>query len=395
MKANPGGTVTGEGIIGRSEEIDALWATLRKRSAVISAERRVGKTSMLRKMAANPRSGQMPLLVIVESAHHPIDCVEAMYTKAAEANLRSSQGIWSKRLSDTLTAASGGQIGGWKLPAIQQDWRRLLRVLVEDIVEHSETGAVFMIDEFPLMVWNIKEEHGAQLAMQTMDALREIRQEFESTDRIRFVLSGSIGLHLVLQELKQKHGYRGAPVNDMQMIALAGMSADDVELMCQKYLDEEKIERRTPAAVAERMLYRTDGLPLYIQYVCEEVQNSNARTIGPDDIDRVLDEMLDGRQTTWFKDAADRIPNYYAKFGIDGAAAAILDRLSREEDYFAEGALVDTVRTADEHATRSDVQRVLETLLDDNYLVRDTSTGERRYRFRYRLMRQWWRINKA
>jgi hypothetical protein len=37
----------------------------------------------------------------------------------------------------------------------------------------------------------------------------------------------------------------------------------------------------------------------------------------------------------------------------------------------------------------------LELLLDDNYLVRDTSTGERRYRFRYVLMRDWWRVNRA
>ena len=46
-------------------------------------------------------------------------------------------------------------------------------------------------------------------------------------------------------------------------------------------------------------------------------------------------------------------------------------------------------------ATAVGVQRVVELLTDDNYLLRDTSSGERKYRFRYRLMRQWWKINRA
>jgi hypothetical protein len=105
--------------------------------------------------------------------------------------------------------------------------------------------------------------------------------------------------------------------------------------------------------------------------------------------------MLADRQVPWFRDAAQRIEGYYSKLGCDRTASVILNRLSREEDYFAETAIVDTVQTGDDQATRSGVQRVVELLTDDNYLVRDTSSGERRYRFRYRLMRQWWEINRA
>ena len=42
-----------------------------------------------------------------------------------------------------------------------------------------------------------------------------------------------------------------------------------------------------------------------------------------------------------------------------------------------------------------EVLTALELLLDDNYIVRDTSTSERRYRFRYGIMRRWWHINKG
>ena len=61
MKANPGGTITGEAILGREREIADLWGKLEKRSVVFAAERRVGKTCVLRKMSENPRNGWMPL----------------------------------------------------------------------------------------------------------------------------------------------------------------------------------------------------------------------------------------------------------------------------------------------------------------------------------------------
>jgi hypothetical protein len=346
-------------------------------------------------MAGEPRDGWTPILVIVESARHPIDCVEAIYGKAAEARLQTSKGAWMKRIREAYGKLATAEVAGWKLPQLQADWRRLLRLLIEDIVEHSETGAVIMIDEFPLMVWNIADDHEPALAMQFLDALREVRQEFEPTGRIRFILSGSIGFHLVLQHFKQDHGYKGAPTNDTHLFVLAGLSPDDTELMCRRYLDDEGIARNTRESVAQRMYFRTDGLPIYIQYVCEAVQDSKARELVPEEIDRILDGMLSTRQVAWFKDAAQRIDGYYAKLRCEYRASIILNRLSREEDFLSESTLANVVKATDSADTQTNIQQVLELLLDDNYLIRDTSSGERRYRFRYRLMREWWAINRA
>jgi hypothetical protein len=395
MKANPGGTLSGAAIIGRSAELEGIWSKLLKRSVLLSAERRVGKTSLLRKMRDDPRTGWTPLLVLVESARHPIDCVEAIYEQASAAQLRSSKGVWGKRIRQSVESLTSAQIAGWKLPQLEANWQSLLRSLVQDIVENSDTGAVIMIDEFPLMIWNIADDHGAPLAMQFLDALREIRQQFEATGKLRFVLSGSIGFHLVLQHLKLAHDYKGSPTNDMYPYVLTGMSSEDTELMCRGYLDDENVERNTPGSVAEQMHFRTDGLPLYIQYVCEAIQDEKATTIAPGDIDRILDALLNQANVSWFRDAAQRIDAYYAKFGFNKTAAIILNRLSGEADFFPEEAILNAVRSIDETADDGQLKRVIELLTDDNYLVRSVSSGERRYRFRYRLMRQWWKINRA
>src|SRR5581483_7584677 len=368
MKANPGGTVTGEAIIGRASEIAQLWGKLQKRSVELSAERRVGKTSILRKMADHPQNNWIPILVFVESARHPIDCVETLYTKASESSVHSTKGEWMRRLRKTYEVLGTAAAAGWKLPQIQADWRRAMRLLVEDIVDNCPKGAILMIDEFPLMIWNIAADHGPQLAMQFLDALREIRQQFEASGRIRFVLSGSIGFHLVLQHLKLDHGYRGAPTNDMHRFVLTGMDPADTDLMCQRYLDDEGIERVTKEAVTARMYERTGGLPLYIAYVCEAIQESGARQILPEDIDRILDGMLSGRQVHWFNDAADRIDGYYSKLGFAPIARTILNRLSREEHQLKEATIINAVHSQDPAVTKAVVMRVLELLTDDNYL---------------------------
>lgn len=395
MKSNPGGTITGSAIIGRDSELHQIWQKLDKRSIVLSAERRVGKTSLLRKMKEYPRKGWTPILVLVESARHPIDCVEAIYNEACASQVLSTKGVWAKRVTEAYKKLAESEIAGFKLPKIQADWRRMLKLLVQDIVENCDDAVVLMIDEFPFMVWNIADDHGAALAMQFLDALREIRQQFEPSNKIRFILSGSIGFHLVLQHLKLDHGYKGAPTNDMFLFVLGGMAPEDTESMCRNYLDDEHIRRKTPEAVAQRMQFRTDGLPLYIQYVCEAIQDSNQRSVEPADIDRILDEMLRNRHVTWFRDAAQRIDGYYAKLELNETASIVLNRLSREEDFFSEAELFNTVRTKWPEDEDSDLLRLLELLTDDNYVVRDTSSGERRYRFRYRLMREWWKINRA
>jgi len=50
MKPNPGGVLTGEAIVDREKETGLIWNTLQNQSVVLVSERRVGKTSVLRKM---------------------------------------------------------------------------------------------------------------------------------------------------------------------------------------------------------------------------------------------------------------------------------------------------------------------------------------------------------
>ena len=395
MKANPGGTITGDAILGREKEIKEIWEKLEKRSLILTAERRVGKTCVLRKMSDNPRNGWIPLFCWVESARHPIDCVQAIYSEASRLEARSGKGVWLGRVRSAYQTIAGTELRGWKLPPVQSDWKRLINALMSDVAENTGNKILVILDEFPMMISNIMDDHGAATAMEFLDLLREIRQKFEPTNQIRFIFSGSIGLHLVVQDLKANYGYKGNPTNNMSLKVLSGMTEEDVQLMCRKYLDEENIRQNSPSEFNVRLFRATDGLPLYIQYLCERFQDSRKTEVFPEDIDVELSDMIDSREIEWFRNAAERIATYYARLEASHRAYSVLSFLSFHDDFVSEKVIFDHVKSQITVEYVNDVLATLELLLDDNYLIRDTSTGERRYRFKYNIMRRWWRINKG
>lgn len=397
MKANPGGAITGEAILGREKEIAEIWKKLEKRSVIITAERRVGKTCILRKMMDNPPGGWLPLLCWVEEAGHPIDFIEEVYDAASRMEALGVKGKWLNRIRSAYKRIAGAEFKGWKLPSLRSDWKRLLDSLMEDLAENKGSRILIMIDEFPMMVSNIIDapEAGPTLAMEFLNTLRVIRQKFQTSERIRFCLSGSIGLHLIIRDLKANHGYKGNPTNDMALKVLSGMCKEDVRLMCCKYLEEEGIARNDSSEFDQRMLQSTDGLPLYIQYVCERFQDDKKSNVSPADIDSELRALMDNREVEWFSNAAERIGHYYEKLNVAREARAILNFLSHEEDFVDEKEIISHMRSQMVVEHDEAIIPILELLQDDNYLIRDTTTGRRRYRFRYKIMQRWWKINKG
>src|SRR6516164_7634610 len=79
MKANPGGQLPIDEILGRDRVIDQLWDVVERNSVVMTAERRIGKTSIVRKMHAQPRQGWVPVLQDLERIHTADEFASAVY----------------------------------------------------------------------------------------------------------------------------------------------------------------------------------------------------------------------------------------------------------------------------------------------------------------------------
>ena len=86
MKANPGGQLAPSQVIGRDELIARLWRILERQGLVMSAERRIGKTSLMKKMVDQARDDKEKLSIYhdLEGVRTRLEFVEILMTDVEE-----------------------------------------------------------------------------------------------------------------------------------------------------------------------------------------------------------------------------------------------------------------------------------------------------------------------
>jgi hypothetical protein len=91
MKANPGGVIDPRNVYGRDGLIAELWQRLDQLCVLMNAERRIGKTSVLRKMASDGAPGWCPILLDLEKFHSAEEFAVGVYEQ-----VQGYLGIWKK-----------------------------------------------------------------------------------------------------------------------------------------------------------------------------------------------------------------------------------------------------------------------------------------------------------
>src|SRR5436309_1021610 len=108
MRAHPGGQIDPSEVVGRDALIARLWHALDGRSLVLSAERRMGKTTICKKMVAESPHGVKAYYHDLEGIRTPLGFVETVYHDV-EGHLGGVQRT-AKRARTLLSQLSGGEI---------------------------------------------------------------------------------------------------------------------------------------------------------------------------------------------------------------------------------------------------------------------------------------------
>jgi AAA+ ATPase superfamily predicted ATPase len=375
MKPNPGGVITGDAIVDREKEINSIWRALQNQSVVITSERRVGKTSILRKMEENPGDDWQPILYIVESKEHPIEFVEGLYEELAKKDLLK---VKFHKLKKFYTKYVGGKkIGSWKLPQIIENWKPLLESMIQDII-NTDKKVLLMLDELPLMLAKFikAKEVGPLGSMEFLDTLRELRNKYEGYKNLYFIFCGYIGIHLVIKDLKRNHAYNSDPINNMKIISIGGMDEKGAKELCEKLSEDEN--------------YQFDGKNKIFDYIYESGQKSITKKLVDESIDYLLNDPKD---EGFFNHYIDRIKTYYDKVSQD-ISLLILDSACKKEDYWEENDIINIVKTQMEIDDES-VKETLLLLWSDHYLIREIKNDIRAYKFRYSILQKWWKVNRG
>ena len=260
MKANPGGQIDVKSVIGRDRLIKILWETVEQQSLVITAERRIGKTTVMKKMMAEPLAGWLPVYQDLETCHSAIEFAMAVYREVHQ--FLSGKGKITRRSKELFGALGGTELGGFfKLPEkAESSWKDVLTKAIEDLMHENDgkTKLLFLWDEVPFMLMNIRDNRrdgeGEQTAMQVLDHLRWLRQTHSG---LRMVITGSIGLHHVITSLKDKK-YGNAPLNDTASIDVPPLAPGDAAKLAALLVEGEGLTAHDLAKTAGSIAHEAD-----------------------------------------------------------------------------------------------------------------------------------------
>jgi hypothetical protein len=386
MKTNPGGALAPNEVVGRDRLIEKLWSILERQSLVLTAERRMGKTSIVKKMAAEPQRGMRVFFRDLEALRTPLEFVDCVY-QDVQADL-SGRGRAMNRVRLFMDQVGGFELKGLKLPKqAAPHWKTILTKTMEDLAEHQEGLLIFCWDEIPMMLDNLKRDQDEAAAMEVLDTLRSLRQMVPT---VRMVFTGSIGLHHVITRLKEK-GYANAPTNDMFTEDVSPLAFEDACDLARGLLVGEGIEIVEGEALVGAIARSVDCFPYYIHHVVDALRwTTQARTV--EQVDEIVSTHLCDDANRWdMAHYRERIDTYYADVE-QMLALGILDELAATDNPLSQRELLDRLSVQGTGQNPELVRKVL-TLLGRDHYVEKQKDGS--YRFKFSLIQHYWRMSRG
>lgn len=386
MKANPGGNLDPDKVYGRDELIAALWERLETQSVLMNAERRSGKTQILRKMLVEPKAGWKPVFRDLERIHSAQEFAELVYDDIQQF---LGKGVRAKNFLQRLLEENETDYINLK----SRTWKQLLITAVEDLMKaKTAEKLVFFWDEVPYMLESICRRDGLQIAAEVLDAIRSLRVE---QSRFRLVFTGSIGLHHVLGKLSAG-GIPTSATNDMYPVAVPPLTLFHARRLAADLLDGERIASWDRESAAELIALEVDCFPYYIQHVVAGLRIEQLAATEPNIVEFVNRQMVSSADPWQLAHFRTRLASYYP-IGDDARnATIILDVLAlteRASDAMLVNEVLDRSRSHGAIVNnRDDLVRLLRLMDADHYLSRDREGG---YRFRFPLIRRWWKLDRG
>lgn len=385
-------------IVGRDKLIERIWTKLENHSLRFTAERRVGKTTVLKEMASNPPEDVVAVFIDLEGVSSALRFAETLLTHVKPALAKTDQAAtWLTRLVESL---GGIEIGGIiKLPDRQDiDWQSRVEQLLDGLGEcHPEKRIVLLFDELPYMLQKIRSDelkagaiHNSALAL--LDVLRAKRKP---PSNLRMVYSGSVGLHHVISELRDDQ-VAAEPFNDMPIQEIRELRTEDARSLAATLLEQESVASENHDDLAAIVAELGDGVPFYIERIVARLADLE-REVTADDARMIFDRQLTDDQDEWeMEHFRCRIPIYYPGDIVDvnGQPIAlakiverILDSIATQPKAQGIEQIWSDLKSGFALDDRALVIRLLRSLTQDHYLCCDTT---KRYAFRYELLRKWW-----
>lgn len=373
LQLSPTSPVQGDNFFGRSVELEDAWHRLEHSHLLVSAPRRVGKTSLLFRLRDQATSHGY-------EREHYIDVSPCTEPSELYAKLRP---VWSSSLRRSARALGQSTQVSAKLdvPGFKTEVRLdpgqgpAQHQQLLDGLEALDGRTLLLIDELPVVLARMLRSGAAHETVSALlYALRTVRQQVVG---VRWVFAGSVGL----DDLARRHGLTDT-INDLDLFRLGAFSEAEATAFVVE-LASSRGSRFAPGAVEHLVSTMGWPLPYFLQLTVAVLPPHS--TIGADEIDTALDEAVEAAQgMVHWRDRLQSLlsDDEYAVFRRFLTLASVPNGVER-------GLLAVLV---DEHTgSPTEAERIESTLhelaLRDGYLVQVSG----RYQFRSDFFRRWWR----
>lgn len=368
-----GGRVPLEDVVGRDETVERLWSDLESNSIVISEVRRFGKSTILRLMESRVPTKWLCARTSVQGVRSTVEIIElTLQTLLEHAGLKekAKQTITSvgKLASQAKLEVAGlsFSLGSEHKDNARGVFRQVLKSVNEQLKADNQYLAIIW-DEFPDAVKAIADKEGKPAAEDVLAFFRASRED-DSSERIRWVLTGSVGFHHVLKDL----GHASSLVNDMQMFALEPITLEDSRWMVSCLL--LGIRRDASVECIESLAMASGGIPFVLELMVKYIRDRNASL--PETQEEARDLLIEAAAnptlgSNWAP-LLERIGDYYGENRT--LAEEVLDIVARGPIEF-EHLVSFLAQSFDASLKATAVEEVMSLLIEDHYLRYEQRTG--------------------
>lgn len=221
MRIVVGQAVRDDNFWDRKFELEDIWDAIDSEChLLLSAPRRVGKTSIMYKVLDEPKSNYIPIYIDTESADNQNEFWQKLFNALIEEDFvnglkTTDKNLWDKlkTISFKKVSASGVEFGDGEV----LDYKEAFKRLIKDLDNNKKL--IIMIDEFAQTIENIIKYDDPKNAVALLKAHRELRQDIKFSEKVTFIYAGSIGLESVVAKIDAiKH------INDLNPIKIPPLS---------------------------------------------------------------------------------------------------------------------------------------------------------------------------
>ena len=390
MRNIVGQAVSGNDFLERPLVVSKIRRAIRNGNWVyLSAPRRVGKTSIMNFLQDNPEPNQQYVYAITQS----IDSVDGFYKELAKQVIDSPAFRTMSKVTDTLKKVAGGLLQRINVKVsvpfldvsldkgepvnFQTDFEKLL-----EEIDLDSGRLVIMVDEFTETLDNILIKHGKQEARRFLQTFRELTHNRKLTNKVQFLLTGSIGLQPLVKKLEASD-----LINQLQYIDVPPLTEDEACLLFQRLTEPEGIQ--IDDATVRFVLRKIDWLmPFHVQLLVQEVIDvveSSGNPIDQLKAEKAFQQVFHQRNKIYFEQYYDRLKKRLEPGAEYKFVHEVLNRAADESAL--EKAVVHDL--AVKHGIADNYKATVESLEYDGYL-RQTD-DDKAYQFNSSILKIWWK----